>query len=55
MRCETVCEYAGILKDYTANFIEIMDIDYQPHPDRSPRKADLIAPRQYGLVRHLDE
>jgi hypothetical protein len=48
-------EYHGVLKDYTAQFIEIMDVDYKLKVNEPARKTDLIVPRQYGIVRHLGE
>ena len=30
IRGDKVVEYAGILKDYTADFLSLMDIDYAP-------------------------
>ena len=48
-------EYPGVLKDYTAEFIEIMDVNYKIKEDEPPRKADLIVARRYGLIRHLGE
>ena len=48
-------EYAGILKDYTANFLSLMDIEYAPSEEDAPRKADLIVPRIVGVIRHLAE
>lgn len=48
-------EYSGVLKDYTAEFIEIMSVDYSPGEEQKPRKADLVIPRKYGIVRHLGE
>ncbi|PIV64471.1 MAG: hypothetical protein COZ37_06475 [bacterium (Candidatus Ratteibacteria) CG_4_10_14_3_um_filter_41_18] len=48
-------EYPGVLKDYTTEFIEIMDVDYRIKEDQITRKADLIVPRKYGVIRHLDE
>ncbi|MBN1796527.1 MAG: hypothetical protein JW804_07635 [Sedimentisphaerales bacterium] len=52
---ETVTEYCGVLKEYTADFIELMDVDYKDVQQELPKKADIIVPRQYGLVRHLGE
>ncbi len=52
---EEIFKYSGVLKDYTAEFIEIMDIDYTITKDRPVRKADLVVPRKYGVVRHLGE
>lgn len=48
-------EYVGVLKEYTAEFIEIMDVDYSVGDEKTIRKADLIVPRKLGLVRHLAE
>jgi len=52
---EKIFKYSGVLKDYTAEFIEIMDIDYTITIDQPVRKADLVVPRKYGVVRHLGE
>jgi len=52
---EEIFKYSGVLKDYTADFIEIMDVDYRVKKDQSLRKADLIVLRKYGIVRHLGE
>ena len=48
-------EFRGVLRDYTAEFMEIMDVDYSPREDCSPRKADLVILRTYGMIRHLGE
>ena len=45
----------GILREYTSEFIEIMDVDYSPDNTTSPRKADLVVLRARGIVRHLGE
>jgi len=45
----------GVLKDYTSEFIEIMDVDYSVKEDQPAGKADLVVPRRYGIVRHLGE
>jgi len=52
---DKIFEYPGVLKEYTAEFIEIMDVDYKVKEDEPARKADLVVPRKYGLVRHLGE
>lgn len=52
---EKIFKYSGVLKDYTAEFIEIMDIDYKVKKDQQARKADLVVPRKYGVIRHLGE
>jgi hypothetical protein len=51
---DKVLEYSGVLKEYTADFIEIMDINYAVS-DEPTRKADIVVPRKLGLVRHLGE
>ena len=52
---DKIFEYSGVLKDYTAEFIEIMDVNYKANGDEPARTADLVVPRKYGLVRHLGE
>jgi small nuclear ribonucleoprotein (snRNP)-like protein len=52
---DLVLEYSGVLKEYTADFIEIMDVDYAVPEDQPARKADIVVPRKLGLVRHLAE
>jgi hypothetical protein len=51
---EQVVKYTGILKDYTANYIEILDVHYAVE-DKEPRLADIIVPQKIGIVRHLGE
>lgn len=52
---DKVLEYCGVLKDYTAEFIEIMDVNYSIKQGEPTRKADLVVPRKLGLIRHLGE
>ncbi len=52
---DKIFEYCGVLKEYTAEFIEIMDVNYAPKPGQPARTADLVVPRKYGLIRHLAE
>jgi len=52
---DKLCEHRGVLKDYTADFIEIMDVDYEATDAGSAKKADLVIPRKHGLVRHFAE
>ena len=52
---DKVFKYCGVLKEYTAEFIEIMDVDYKIKGDEPAGKADLVVPRKYGFVRHLGE
>jgi hypothetical protein len=51
----TSFEYCGVLKEYTAEFIEIMDVDYAVKEDQPTRKADLVVPRKHAVIRHLGE
>ena len=55
IKVEKIFKYSGVLKDYTADFIEIMDIDYIVKKGQPARKADLVVPRKYGVIRHLGE
>ena len=55
IRADTIFEYCGVLKEYTADFIEVMDVDYKAKEDEPPRKADMVVPRKYGIIRHLAE
>ena len=52
---DKVIELPGVLKDYTSEFIELMDVDYSTDKDSSKQKADLVVPRKLALVRHLGE
>ncbi len=52
---DKILEYCGVLKDYTAEFIEIMDVNYKIKEDQPARTADLVVPRKRGVVRHLGE
>jgi hypothetical protein len=55
IKADKIFEYCGVLKEYTAEFIEIMDVDYTPEEDQPTRKADLVVPRKHGIIRHLGE
>ena len=52
---DKLLRYSGVLKDYTSEFIEIMDVDYKQGEKQSVQKADLVVLRKYGTVRHLGE
>jgi len=52
---DKMLEYCGVLKEYTAEFVEIMDVDYKVKEDQPTRKADLVVPRKRGVIRHLGE
>ncbi|MFQ6127013.1 MAG: hypothetical protein ACE5R6_20750 [Candidatus Heimdallarchaeota archaeon] len=52
---DKISEHCGVLKDYTAEFVEIMDVDYKLKEDQPIRKADLVVPRKLSVIRHLGE
>ena len=52
---DKVLKMVGGLKDYTASFIEILDVDYKVDDTVEARKADIIVPRKCGIVRYLGE
>jgi len=52
---DKIFEYCGVLKEYTAEFIEIMEVNYKTTEDQPTRTADLVVPRKRGLIRHLGE
>ncbi|NIP26520.1 MAG: hypothetical protein GWN67_19090 [Phycisphaerae bacterium] len=52
---DKIIEYCGVLKEYTADFIEVMDVDYEAKEDEPAKTADLIVPRKYAVIRHLAE
>lgn len=52
---DKIHEHCGVLKDYTADFIEIMDVDYKAAEEQPVRKADMVVPRNHAVVRHLAE
>ena len=55
MEGDKICEYCGVLKEYTAEFIEIMDVNYASKLGQPAGTAVLVVPRKYGLIRHLAE
>ncbi|MFC2091692.1 hypothetical protein ACFLTD_02885 [Elusimicrobiota bacterium] len=54
-KADNIIEYLCILKDYTAEFIEVMDVDYIRQDTQHPKKADLVIPRSMARIRHLGE
>jgi len=55
LKGDAIIEYSGVLKDYTADFIEVMDVNYATTDDQLLKKADLVIPRKHGMIRHLAE
>ncbi|MCK4518816.1 MAG: hypothetical protein KAU12_01735 [Candidatus Omnitrophica bacterium] len=54
-RGDKSCEYVGVLKDYTAEFIEVIDISYKKEGSEAAKKTDFVVPRSLGIIRHLAE
>ena len=52
---ESIIKYQGVLKDYTAEFVEVMDVDYKINDTDQPRKADLVISCKYAVIRGLGE
>jgi hypothetical protein len=52
---DKIVKCSGVLKDYTSEFVEIMDVNYSIKEDQPARKADIVVLRKYGVVRHLGE
>lgn len=48
-------ELAGVLKDYTADFVELLDVQYWVNGGEQKEKADVILPRKRAVVRHSAE
>ena len=48
-------EMTGVLKDYTADFIEMLDVEYWTGKEDERKKADIILPRKRAVIRHLAE
>ncbi|UCG57013.1 MAG: hypothetical protein JSU70_19380, partial [Phycisphaerales bacterium] len=53
LKDDQVLEYSGVLKEYTAEFVEVMDISYATKAGEPGRTADVVVPRQWGIIRHL--
>ena len=60
---DNIIEYCGVLKEYTAEFIEVMDVSLKPEQGARQddkmvpreRKADVVVLRKIGIIRHLGE
>ncbi|MBN2891776.1 MAG: hypothetical protein JXL97_07905 [Bacteroidales bacterium] len=46
---------SGILKDYTKEFIEVMDVNYILPNETEPELVDMIIPQKLAIVRHFSE
>jgi hypothetical protein len=52
---EQPVEMTGVLKDYTADFIELLDVEYWTGQEDERKQADVLLPRKRAVVRHLAE
>ncbi len=52
---DKLIEYCGVLKEYTADFTEIMDVNYEADKNDPDRITDMIVPRKFGIIRHFAE
>jgi len=48
-----VTEHVGILKEYSADFLEVMGIQYID--GEKERECDIIVPRSHSFIRHSNE
>jgi hypothetical protein len=55
LRGQTPVEIVGILKDYSSDFIELLDVDYWYNDTDDRKKADIVLPRKRSIVRHCGE
>jgi len=51
---ENQFSYSGVLKEYSSEYLEIMDVDYLVS-ETETKKADLVMQRNLAIVRHLGE
>lgn len=54
IKADRLFEYTGVLKDYTSDFVQLLDVSYSIG-GQPAAEADVIFSRQYGIVRHLAE
>ena len=55
LRGEISTEIVGILKDYSSDFFELLDVDCWYNNTDETKKADVILPRKRAMVRHCGE
>ena len=48
-------EMTGVLKDYTAEFFEMLDVKYWTGNGDNRKEADIVLPRKRAVIRHLAE
>jgi hypothetical protein len=49
---ESLITFEGTLKDYTAEYIEVLDVQYKTSASGDSRTADIVVPRSLGVVRY---
>lgn len=52
---EAIYKLTGLLREYTSEFVEIMDVDYKIKEGEPARNADLVIPRSLATIRHLSK
>ncbi|MFC1666581.1 hypothetical protein ACFL0P_01745 [Candidatus Omnitrophota bacterium] len=50
-----IIEHLGILNNYTAEFLELIDLDYRSSEQEEVRKADIVVSRSTGVIRHFGD
>lgn len=48
-------KYVGILRDYSKNYLEFMDVKYAPHEGMQAQITDMVVPQRFGIVRSYAE
>lgn len=48
-------KFTGVLKEYTAQYLEILDVMLDMEGNGSPRAADVVIPVNVGRIRHVGE
>lgn len=55
LKADQKIRFSGVLKDYTKEFIEVMDVEYSLPGEEKTQIVDLIVPQKLAVIRHLSE
>lgn len=55
LKADEKISFSGILKDYTKEFIEVMDVEYSLPGEEKTQIVDLIVPQKLAVIRHFSE
>lgn len=55
MKGEQKFKYVGILKDYSSQYLEFMDVKYSPRANQKEELADVVLPQRFAIVRSYAE